>query len=75
MMLRWKEKKLRQEQPYEIRRVGRSDELLQLTRENNAMLKWIVAYLQHEWKHDDTQDFLSNIVANIAADRLMGNNI
>ena len=74
-MLRWKEKRLRQELPLEIRRVGRSDELLQLTRENNAILKWIVAYLQHEQKHDDTQDFLSNIVANIAADRLIGGKI
>lgn len=37
------------------------EELLRLTRENNRMLKVILAMV----KRDDSEDFLTNIVANI----------
>ena len=47
-------------------------ELLDLLRENNQMLKEILSYLRHEAQHDDTQDFFSNVIANIVADKMMG---
>lgn len=48
----------------------RSDELLELTRENNQMLRWIMSYLMHEAQHDDTQDFVQNVVANLVSNRV-----
>lgn len=48
------------------------EELLRLTRENNQMLKWVTAYLQHESKHDDITDFMTNIAANILGNRIDG---
>ena len=41
-------------------------ELLQLTRENNELLKLILRYV---W-HDGGDDFITNIVANIIGNRL-----
>lgn len=68
------ERRSRQERPLEIKSQERSEsnELLALTRENNAMLRWILVYLQGESRNDDTQDFMHNIIANIVADRIMG---
>lgn len=43
-------------------------ELLQLTRENNALLKAILRYI----KHDDLGDFFTNIAANIIGNRIDG---
>lgn len=43
------------------------DELLKLTKENNYMLKLI---LQHIVKQDN-EDFATNVIANIVADKLM----
>ena len=43
-------------------------ELLQLTRENNALLKQILRYI----RHDDVTDFFTNIAANIIGNRLDG---
>ena len=43
-------------------------ELLQLTRENNALLKVILRYI----KHDDLQDFFTNIAANVIGNRIDG---
>lgn len=42
------ERRLRQEPPLETRQAERSDELLELARENNQMLRWIMSYLMHE---------------------------
>lgn len=50
-------------------------ELLDLLRENNQMLKEILSYLRHEAQHDDTQDFFSNVIANIVADKMMGGRV
>ena len=41
-------------------------ELLQLTRENNELLKLILKYVQH----DEGNDFITNIIANIIGNRL-----
>ena len=43
-------------------------ELLQLTRENNAMLKALLRFI----RHDDVADFFTNIAANIIGNRLDG---
>lgn len=43
-------------------------ELLELTRENNALLKAILKFVYH----DDANDFLTNIVANIIGNRIDG---
>jgi len=42
------ERRLRQEPRSRIGQAERSDELLELTRENNQMLRWIMSYLMHE---------------------------
>lgn len=47
-----------------------NNELLELTRENNQMLHWIMSYLMHEAQHDDTQDFVQNVVANLVSNRV-----
>ena len=44
-------------------------ELLQLTRENNALL-WIIIRLV---QHDEGTDFIHNIIANLLANRMEGN--
>ena len=41
-------------------------ELLQLTRENNQLLKLILRYVQH----DEGNDFVTNIIANIIGNRI-----
>lgn len=41
-------------------------ELLQLTRENNNMLKIIMRFV----RHDDLNDFFTNVVANIIGNRI-----
>ena len=41
-------------------------ELLQLTRENNQLLKLILKYVQH----DEGNDFITNIIANIIGNRI-----
>ena len=43
------------------------EELLSLTRENNAMLKQIIAYLANN-KQNTLKDFVINYIANKAAD-------
>lgn len=43
-------------------------ELLQLTRENNAILQAILKYV----RHDDMNDFFTNVVANIIGNRIDG---
>ena len=43
-------------------------ELLELTRENNQLLKLILKYVQH----DEGNDFITNIIANIIGNRLDG---
>ena len=43
-------------------------ELLQLTRENNALLKAILRYI----KRDDADDFITNIIANVIGNRIDG---
>lgn len=44
-------------------------ELLQLTRENNQLLKLILRYVQH----DEGNDFMTNVVANLLSNRMEGN--
>ena len=63
------ERSSRQEPPLETRQAERN-ELLELTRENNQMLRWIMSYLMHEAQHDDTQDFVQNVVANLVSNRV-----
>lgn len=46
-------------------------QLLALTKENNALLKQILRYI----KHDDVTDFFTNIAANIIGNRIDGGNI
>lgn len=41
-------------------------ELLQLTRENNALLKYLLQLVLH----DSNYDFITNIVANVLGNRL-----
>ena len=43
-------------------------ELLRLTRENNALLQAILRYV----RHDDVNDFFTNVVANIIGNRIDG---
>ena len=43
-------------------------ELLQLTRENNQLLKLILRLLQH----DEGSDFMTNVVANLLSNRIDG---
>lgn len=43
-------------------------ELLQLNRENNALLKEILKHI----RRDDMGDFLTNIIANIIGNRIDG---
>lgn len=44
-------------------------ELLQLTRENNQLLKIILQFVHR----DDGNDFMTNIIANLIANRMEGN--
>lgn len=44
------------------------EELLALTQENNIMLRQILEILQKE----QNEDFMSNVVANLLADKIMG---
>ena len=41
-------------------------ELLQLTRENNQLLKLILRYVQH----DEGNDFFTNVVANLLSNKI-----
>lgn len=41
-------------------------ELLQLARENNMLLKWILQLI----RHDEDNDFTTNVIANIIGNRL-----
>lgn len=43
-------------------------ELLQLTRENNQLLKLILKLVQH----DEGNDFMTNVVANLISNRITG---
>lgn len=43
-------------------------ELLELTRENNMLLKTILKFVYH----DDASDFITNVFANIIGNRLDG---
>ena len=44
-------------------------ELLELTRQNNALLNLIVRLVQH----DEGDDFMQNIIANLLANKMDGN--
>lgn len=44
-------------------------ELLELTRQNNELLRAILHLVQH----DEANDFMTNIVANLLANKLDGN--
>ena len=45
-------------------------ELLELTRQNNWLLRAILRFIQH----DEANDFMTNILANIVGNRLDGGN-
>ncbi len=45
------------------------DELLELTRENNLMLKSIINYLYNHSQNDDQKDFIMNVIANLVSNR------
>ena len=45
-------------------------ELLRLTRENNQLLKTILRFVYH----DEANDFMTNIAANIIGNRIDGGN-
>ena len=44
-------------------------ELLELTRQNNELLRAILRLVQH----DEANDFIHNIIANLLANRMEGN--
>lgn len=44
-------------------------ELLELTRQNNILLRMILAMVQH----DEGNDFIHNIIANLVANKMEGN--
>ena len=44
-------------------------ELLELTRQNNMLLRAILRFVQH----DEANDFMTNIVANLVANKIEGN--
>ena len=44
-------------------------ELLELTRQNNWLLRAILRFVQH----DEANDFMTNIVANLVANKMEGN--
>ena len=44
-------------------------ELLELTRQNNELLRAILRLVQH----DEANDFMTNIVANLLANKMEGN--
>ena len=44
-------------------------ELLELTRQNNELLRAILHFVQH----DEANDFIVNIIANLLANRMEGN--
>lgn len=44
-------------------------ELLELTRQNNELLRAILRLVQH----DEANDFMTNIVANLLANKMDGN--
>ena len=44
-------------------------ELLELTRQNNQLLRAILRFVQH----DEANDFMTNIVANLVANKMEGN--
>ena len=44
-------------------------ELLELTRQNNELLRAILRFVQH----DEANDFMTNIVANLIANKMEGN--
>ena len=44
-------------------------ELLELTRQNNELLRAILHFVQH----DEATDFMINIIANLLANRMEGN--
>lgn len=46
------------------------EEVLKLLKENNEMLKFIVMKLQNCNESTEVQDFLSNIVANLVANKI-----
>ena len=43
-------------------------ELLELTRQNNGLLRAILRFVQH----DEANDFMTNIVANLVANKMEG---
>lgn len=45
------------------------EELLELTRENNLMLKSIMNYLYNHFQNDDQKDFIMNVIANLVSNR------
>ena len=44
-------------------------ELLELTRQNNMLLRAILRFVQH----DEANDMMTNIVANLVANKMEGN--
>lgn len=44
-------------------------ELLELTKQNNILLRMILAMVQH----DEGNDFIHNIIANLVANKMEGN--
>ena len=44
-------------------------ELLELTRQNNELLRAILRFVQH----DEGNDFITNMVANLVANKMEGN--
>lgn len=44
-------------------------ELLELTRQNNGLLRAILQLVQH----DEANDFIHNLIANLLANRMEGN--
>lgn len=51
------------------------DELLELTRENNKMLKQIIAYINYinsNANNENENDFVRNVIANLISNSFIG---
>ena len=49
------------------------DEMLKLLRENNEMLKEVIAFIKHFCKNDDMRQFSINVAADIFVEMLKNN--
>lgn len=49
--------------------MNNENEMLDLLRENNYMLRQIMAYINQGSSNDDVKDFIMNVIANMISNR------